>query len=205
MSESVSRGPWYGEIFTILKLVLSKAWGNEKAWHENKQSNSVPRWRRTLGKLQHHRQLPAVGGGLSAFQTFEIRFLPFSEHWAEGHSRGYTCAGDLHSERGIMGEMKCMKCLGSGQQFTGALAAKERTLVLSGLRPTFEERTAATAGMKMLLHLLQAPPAQIPLPTFREDPKPLARQREAGRGQTTLSRPQITTSQRDRVTGHSRW
>lgn len=31
VSESVSRGPWYGAIFTILERVLSKAWGTRKA------------------------------------------------------------------------------------------------------------------------------------------------------------------------------
>lgn len=45
-----------------------------------------------------------------------------------GHAQGYECAGDLHSESGIMGEMKCMKCPGSGQQFIGALAAKKECL-----------------------------------------------------------------------------
>lgn len=76
MSESVSRGPWYGEIFTILKLILSKAWGMRKPGTKNVQSNSA--WccrRRTPGKLQHLRQLPAVGKD-PVFQTLEIRFRP---------------------------------------------------------------------------------------------------------------------------------
>lgn len=63
MSESVSRGPWYEEIFTILILVLSKVWGNEKAGNANVQSNSVWWWRQTPGTLQHHRQRPADRGG----------------------------------------------------------------------------------------------------------------------------------------------
>lgn len=31
VSESVSRGPWYGAIFTNLERVLSEAWGTRKA------------------------------------------------------------------------------------------------------------------------------------------------------------------------------
>lgn len=57
----------------------------------------------------------------------------------EGHSQGYKCAGDLHSESGMMGEMKCMKCLGSGQQFTGALAAKEECLSFLDSDPRLEK------------------------------------------------------------------
>lgn len=41
-----------------------------------------------------------------------------------GDSRDYKRAGDLYSDRGITDEMRCLRCLGSGQQFTGALAAK---------------------------------------------------------------------------------
>lgn len=54
--------------------------------------------------------------------------------------------------------MKCLKCLGSGQQFTEALAAKKDCLSFPD--SDTGERIAATAGTRMLLHLLQAPPAE---------------------------------------------
>lgn len=157
-SESVSRGPWYGEIFTILKLVLSKAWGTRKPG--TKMCNLTPRDVAGDERLESFSTLDSSRQSVKTFSFKRLKFPfdPCSKHWAEGRFTGYKCAGDLYSERGIRGEMKCLGCLGSGQQFTEALAAKKECLSFPD--SDTGERIAATAGTRMLLHLLQAPPAE---------------------------------------------
>lgn len=64
----------------------------------------------------------------SLSNTWNSRLTPSLSIEQTGDSQGYKCEDDLYSESGIRSEMKCPKCLGSGQQFTGALAAKEECL-----------------------------------------------------------------------------
>ena len=116
------------DIFTALKRVLSKAWGSrEWAGNESVLPDSVSCWQGpTTGKLQHLRQLPAVQGD-PLFPTLEIPFRHLLWALSCGETHGITNVQViyLYRDRGITDEMRCLRCLGSGQQFTGALAAKE--------------------------------------------------------------------------------
>lgn len=149
------------------EISLIQGMGDEKARNENVQSNSVWCCRRTPGKLQHRRQLPAVSKRPFLSNTWNSLWTPAPSMEQKEKFSGYKCAGDLYSERGIRGEMKCLKCLGSGQQFTEALAAKKDCLSFPD--SDTGERIAATAGTRMLLHLLQAPLAESHSPPLSKN------------------------------------
>lgn len=74
--------------------------------------------------------------------------------------QGYKRAGDLHSESGIMDEMKCMKCLGSGLQFTGALAAKEECLSFPDSDPRLEKEQQQQQPEGRCFFTCSKPPAE---------------------------------------------
>lgn len=146
------------------EMSLSQGMGKEKAGNESVQSNCVwCWWRATPGKLQHLRQLPAIRGD-PLFQTLEIPFRPLLWAGAEGRFTGlHMCRWFIQWQRNNGWDEKS-EVPRFWAAVHGSSSGKRRMLVLSWLRPTTGER--ATAGARMRLHLLQAPPARIPLSTF---------------------------------------
>lgn len=84
-----------------------------------------------------------------------------------GDSRDYKCAGDLFIQgprNNGWNEMSEVPRFWAAVHWSSS--GKGRMLVLSWLRLTTRGEKTATAGTGMRLHLLQAPPAGIPLSTF---------------------------------------
>ena len=113
------------ERLTTLKWVLAKAWGRRKPGMRvcSLTACGVGGEQR-LESFSTWDSYPRSAETLS-FKHLKFPFDPFSEQELKGDSQDYTCAGDLYSDSGITDEMRSLRCLGSGQQFTGALAAKE--------------------------------------------------------------------------------
>ena len=125
-SESVSRRPWYGGIYSRLCNESSPRHG------EAVNEPGMRVCRLTPCRVGRDQRLESFSTWDSSPRSKETLSLnswnslstPSLSIELRGDSRDHKRAGDLYSDRGITDEMRCLRCLGSGQQFTGALAAK---------------------------------------------------------------------------------
>lgn len=167
-SESVSRRPWYGGIYSrlcnesyprhgeavnepgmrVCCLTPCRV-GRDQRLESFSTWDSSPRSKETL-----------------SFKLLKFPFDTFSEHWAAARFTGLqTCRWFIQWPRNNgWNEMSEVPRFWAAVHWSSS--GKGRRLVLSWLRLTTGGEKTATAGTGMRLHLLQAPPAGIPLSTF---------------------------------------
>lgn len=158
-SENVSRRPWYRGIY-------SRLWNESYPRHG--EAVNEPGMRvccLTPCRVGRDQRLESFSTWDSSprsketlsFKLLKFPFDTFSEHWAPGRQMcRWFIQGPRNNGWNEMSEVP---------RFWSS-SGKGRMLVLSWLRLTTRGEKTATAGTGMRLHLLQAPPAGIPLSTF---------------------------------------
>lgn len=183
------------------EISLSQGMGEEKARNENVQPNSV--WccrRRTQESFSTLDSSPQSGKPVS-FGTLEIPFWPLL--WASSRRkihRVQMCRWFIQWTRNKgWDEMSEVPRFWATVHWSSS--GKE---CLSFPDSETGEGIAPAAGTRMLLHLLQALPAESHSPPLSKTRHSQRGKGKRGRSQTTLFCLPITTAQRDGGTDHSR-